>query len=71
MREVDFSEVIDAIRSFDNVTEVLQDTIEKNFGDVPQSITDCCYKIIDLTIQLMVSEGAEREKVEYAIFEKK
>jgi hypothetical protein len=35
MREVNFSEVIKAVRTFDEASEVFLDSIEKNFGEVP------------------------------------
>ena len=69
MREVNFSEVIKAARTFDEASEVFLDSIEKNFGQVPQELMDCCYKALSLTVELMVSEGMDREETEMEIFE--
>lgn len=69
MREVNFSEVIKAVRTFDEASEVFLDSIEKNFGEVPQELMDCCYKALSLTAELMASEGMNREEVEMEIFE--
>lgn len=69
MGEVNFSEVIKAVRTFDEASEVFLDSIEKNFGEVPQELMDCCYKVLSLTTELMVSEGMDKEEVEMEIFE--
>lgn len=69
MREVNFSEVIKAVRTFDEASEVFLDSIEKNFGEVPQELMNCCYKVLNLTAELMASEGMNREEVEMKIFE--
>lgn len=69
MREVNFSEVIKAVRAFDEASETFLDSIEKNFGEVPQELMDCCYKALSLTAELMALEGMDREEVEMEIFE--
>lgn len=69
MREVNFSEVIKAAWTFDEASEVFLNSIEKNFGQVPQELMDCCYKALSLTADLMVSEGMDREEAEMEIFE--
>ena len=38
MREVNFSEVIKAVRTFDEASEVFLNSIEENFEEVPSSI---------------------------------
>ena len=69
MREVNFSEVIKAVRTFDEASEVFLDSIEENFGEVPQELMNCCYKILSLTTELMAAEGMDKEEVEKEIFE--
>lgn len=69
MGEVNFSEVIKTVRTFDEASESFLDSIEKNFGEVPQELMDCCYKVLNLTTELMVSEGMDKEEAEMEIFE--
>ena len=69
MREVNFPEVINAVRTFDEASEVFLNSIEENFGEVPQELINCCYKALSLTAELMESEGMDKEEVEMKIFE--
>lgn len=71
MREANFSDVIKAVRTFDEASEVFLDCIEENFEEVPQELINCCYKILSLTIELMAMEGMSKEEVEREIFEGK
>lgn len=69
MREVNFSEVIKAVRTFDEASEIFLNSIEKNFGEVPQELMDCCYKVLSLTTELMAAEGMNKEEAEKEVFE--